>query len=51
MKEKSEAFETFKRFKVMVEKNTGTYIKSLRLNRGGEYLSNNFNFFYEEHGI
>jgi IS30 family transposase len=35
----------------MVKKNIGTYIKSLRLDRGDEYLLNNFNNFYEEHGI
>jgi Integrase core domain/GAG-pre-integrase domain len=51
LKEKSEAFETFKRFKIMIEKNTWTYIKSLRSDRGGEYLSNNFKKNYEEHGI
>jgi transposase InsO family protein len=51
LKEKSEAFEIFKRFKVMVKKNTGSYIKSLRSDRGGEYLSTIFKNFYEEHGI
>jgi transposase InsO family protein len=51
LKEKSETFETFKRFKVMVEKNIGTYIKFLRSDRGGEYLSNNFKNFYKEHRI
>jgi transposase InsO family protein len=35
----------------MIEKNTWTYIKSLRSYRGGEYLSNNFKNFCEEHGI
>jgi transposase InsO family protein len=51
LKEKSEVFETFKRFKIMIEKNTGTYIKSLRSYRGGDYLSNNFKKFCEEHKI
>jgi transposase InsO family protein len=35
----------------MVEKNTGTYIKSLRSNRDDEYLSNNVNNLCEKHGI
>ncbi|GJS63432.1 retrovirus-related pol polyprotein from transposon TNT 1-94 [Tanacetum coccineum] len=34
--EKSEALETFKNFKAMVEKTTYQHIKSLRSNRGGE---------------
>jgi transposase InsO family protein len=35
----------------MIEKNTVTYIKSLRSDRGGKYLSKNFKNFCEEHGI
>ena len=37
LKEKSEAFEVFKKFKVMVEKATGRHIKVVRSDRGGEY--------------
>jgi transposase InsO family protein len=51
LNEKLEAFETFKRFKIMIQKNTGIYIKSLRSDRGGEYLSNNFKIFCKEHRI
>ena len=51
LKEKSEAFETFKKFKVMVEKRTGYYIKALRSDRGGEYMSTAFTNFCEEQGI
>ena len=51
MKEKSEAFEVFKRFKVLVEKMTGRYIKALRSDRGGEYTSTAFTSFCEEQGI
>jgi transposase InsO family protein len=48
---KSEAFETFKKFKIMVEKMMGKKIRSLRSNRGGEYLSNQFKSYCENHGI
>ncbi|HEY5260323.1 MAG TPA: reverse transcriptase domain-containing protein, partial [Rhabdochlamydiaceae bacterium] len=51
LKEKSEAFEVFKRFKVLVEKMTGRYIKALRSDRGGEYTSTAFTSFCEEQGI
>ena len=40
--EKSEAFETFKKFKAQVEKSIGEQIKALRSDRGGEYLSHKF---------
>ncbi|TYK12002.1 UBN2 domain-containing protein [Cucumis melo var. makuwa] len=50
-KSKSETFEKFKHFKAKVEKQSGMFIKSLRSDRGGEFLSNNFNHFCEEHGI
>jgi transposase InsO family protein len=42
LKKKSEAFETFKKFKVVIEKTTGKNIRSMRLDRVGEYLSNQF---------
>ena len=51
LKEKSEAFEVFKKFKVMVEKMTGCYIKALRSDRGGEYMSTAFTRFCNEQGI
>jgi transposase InsO family protein len=51
LEKKSEAFETFKKFKVMVEKMTGKNIRSLRSDRGGEYLSNQFKSYYENHRI
>jgi Integrase core domain/GAG-pre-integrase domain len=51
LKKKSVAFETFKKFKIMIEKNIGTCIKSLRSDRGDEYLSNNFKKNCVEHGI
>ncbi|GAU25732.1 hypothetical protein TSUD_216620 [Trifolium subterraneum] len=45
MKEKSSAFEIFKVFKAMVEKESGASIICLRSYRGGEYTSNAFNDF------
>lgn len=51
LKEKSEAFEVFKKFKVMVEKATGKFIRALRSDRGGEYNSTEFARYCAEHGI
>jgi len=51
LKEKSEAFEVFKKFKVMVEKATGRQIKSVRSDRGGEYISTAFMKYCEEQCI
>ena len=38
LKEKSEAFEVFKKFKIMMEKSTDRNIKALRSDRGGSIL-------------
>jgi Integrase core domain len=51
LKEKSKAFEIFKKFKVMIEKSMGYYVRALKSDRGGEYLSNEFNAYYEKQGI
>ena len=51
LKGKSNAFEVFKKFKVMVEKETGRHIKAVRSNRGGEYTSTAFMEYCEEQGI
>jgi Integrase core domain len=51
LEKKSKAFETFKKFKVMVEKTTGKKIRSLRSDKGGEYLFNQFKSYYENHRI
>ncbi|KAL0546348.1 hypothetical protein IC582_016256 [Cucumis melo] len=40
VKEKPEVFDMFKRFKALVEKESGYYIKALRSDRGGEFTSN-----------
>jgi transposase InsO family protein len=50
-KEKSEAFEIFKKFKVMIKKSTGYYVRALRSDRGGKYLSNEFNAYCKKQGI
>nr|GEX34336.1 retrovirus-related Pol polyprotein from transposon TNT 1-94 [Tanacetum cinerariifolium] len=51
MEQNSEALQTFKKFKGLVEKTTGKCIKALRSDRGGEYVSTPFTKFCEEEGI
>lgn len=51
LSEKNEAFDVFKTFKSLVEKEARTSLCSLRTDRGGEFTSNAFNQFCKEHGI
>ena len=51
LKEKLEAFEKFKRFKALTENQTGKRLKAVRSNRGGEFWSNDFKEFCDNHGI
>ncbi|GKD19054.1 retrovirus-related pol polyprotein from transposon TNT 1-94, partial [Tanacetum coccineum] len=51
LNEKSQAFEAFKKFKAMVKKEKGLKIKSMRSDRGGEFLSKEFNKFCKDNGI
>lgn len=51
LKEISEVFGMFKKFKALVEKKSGHCFKSLRTDRGGEFTSNEFNEFCEANGI
>ena len=51
MKHKSEAFDKFKEYQSMVEKQTGHSIKALRSDRGGEYLSSEFLNHLKDKGI
>lgn len=48
LKNKSEAFEKFKEYKAEAEKQTGESIKTLRSDRGGEYLSHEFKNYLRE---
>ncbi|KAL0436226.1 UNVERIFIED_CONTAM: Retrovirus-related Pol polyprotein from transposon TNT 1-94 [Sesamum radiatum] len=51
MREKSEVFKIFKKFKNLVEKQSGQRIKVLRSDRGKEYNNSEFDKFCEEEGI
>ncbi|XP_071689253.1 uncharacterized protein [Rutidosis leptorrhynchoides] len=51
MREKSEVFTIFKKFKNFVEKSSGHHIKILRSDRGKEYSSTQFNKFCEDEGV
>ena len=48
LKEKSEVFECFKQFKVLVEKQSGCSLLTLRTDCGGEFTSTYFNDFYNK---
>ena len=45
LKHKSEAFQRFKEWKIMAEKQIGKSVKNLRTDNGLELCSNDFNFF------
>ncbi|CAL8151068.1 unnamed protein product [Prunus armeniaca] len=51
LRNKSEAFSCFKKFKSMTELQTGHQVKCIRSDRGGEFLSTEFVEFCEAHGI
>lgn len=51
LKTKDEAFSTFIKFKMQVEKEFGQMIKCLRTDNGGEYMSDEFFRYCSEHGI
>ncbi|KAL8154922.1 hypothetical protein AgCh_000326 [Apium graveolens] len=48
---KDEAFGAFKKFKVLVDKESEKEIKVLRTDRGGEFCSKEFQSYCEENGI
>ena len=51
LKHKDAAFNVFKVYKAEVENQLGKKIKIIRSDRGGEYFSNEFIVFCEDHGI
>ena len=51
MKHKFEAFDRFKEYQSMVEKKIRLSIKTLRSDRGGEYLSSEFLNHLKDKGI
>ena len=51
MQDKASVFETFKRYKAAVERESGCRIQCLRTARGGEFTSNAFNKFCSIEGI
>eukprot|EP00253_Pinus_taeda_P036359 PITA_36359 len=51
LKHKDEAFDKFKAFKALLENESDRKIKCLRSNRGGEFTSDEFFDFCEQHGI
>ena len=48
---KSEAFSMFKKFKSLVEKEAGSLVCCLRIDRGGEFTSKDFNEYCLLNGI
>ena len=51
LEEKSDAFDRFKMFKKLVEKDFKREIMTLRTDRGGEFTSHEFNNFCNNNGI
>ncbi|GKF00940.1 retrotransposon protein, putative, ty1-copia subclass, partial [Tanacetum coccineum] len=51
LKHKHEVFETFKVFKNEVENQLGKTVNDLRLDRGGEYISQEFKDYLKDYGI
>lgn len=51
IKRKHEALEVFKKFKSIVERQSDHKIKTLKIYGKGEYVSNNFEKFYDKEGI
>ena len=51
LKQKSNVFEIFKKFKVLVENEKDLKIKYLYSDNGGEYYSKKFEEFYGEYEI
>jgi hypothetical protein len=51
IRQKSDVFDTFKKWKSLVENETGKSLKCLRSDNGGEYCSKEFDDYFSYHGI
>lgn len=51
LKEKGDAFNKFKKFKSLVEQESGANIQTFRTDRGGEFLSQEFVSFCDDSGV
>ncbi|KAK2969386.1 hypothetical protein RJ640_001301 [Escallonia rubra] len=51
LKQNSEVFSTFKRFKALMDKHNGYQIRAMRSDRGREFISKEFKLFCEENDI
>ena len=51
LKQKSDAFASFKAYMAWAETQTGRKLKAIRSDRGGEFLSSEFDVFLREKGI
>jgi transposase InsO family protein len=51
MKEKNEVFTHFQIFRMLAKNQTGLQVKCLKLDRGGDYFSNEFIMYLKMHGI
>jgi transposase InsO family protein len=51
IRQKSDVFDTFKKWKALVENETGKSLKCLRLDNGGEYCNKEFDYYCSYHGI
>ena len=51
IRQKSDVFDTFKKWKYLAENETRKRLKCLRYDNGGEYCSKEFNSYYSHNGI
>jgi transposase InsO family protein len=51
IRQKSDVFDTFKKWKYLVENETGKRLKCLRSNDGGEYCNKKFDYYCSYHEI
>lgn len=51
LKENSDTFEMFKKFKKTVEQESWSHIQTFRMDRGEEFVSQEFNEFCNDSGI